>query len=125
MDSKYLDPETRQSNQTHIDEVMASHCLKLPAQELYHSAQRYRLLCVPVQDIGDLFIDEQLNERSFFTRVKHEDRSNSFTYPGAPYKLSETPWRIQNSAPKIGQHTEEVLEEWLHNHAGDVFTTDA
>ncbi|HCE76290.1 MAG TPA: hypothetical protein DEP04_06640 [Dehalococcoidia bacterium] len=125
MDSKYLDPETRQSNQTHIDEVMANHCLKLPAQELYHSAQRYRLLCVPVQDIGDLFIDEQLNERSFFTRVKHEDRSNSFTYPGAPYKLSETPWRIQNSAPKIGQHTEEVLEEWLHNHAGDVFTTDA
>ena len=92
---------------------MASHCLKLKAQELYHSAQSYRLLCVPVQNVNDLITDKQLKERDYFVDLKHDDRSESFTYPGAPYKLSKTPWKIKSPAPKIGQHTEEVLKEWL------------
>ena len=110
---KYLNPKTRQLSQLHINEVMASHCLKLKAQELYHSAQSYRLLCVPVQNVNDLITDKQLKERGYFVGLKHNDRSESFTYPGAPYKLSKTPWRIKRNAPKIGQHTEEVLREWL------------
>ena len=113
-DPKYLDPEIRQKNQNHINEVMAEHCSKLKAQELYHSAQSYRLLCVPVQNAADLIADKQLEERHFFKNVKHDDYSEDFIYPGAPYKLSETPWDIKNNSPKIGQHTKEVLDEWLN-----------
>ena len=109
-----MDPEIRQKNQNHINEVMAEHCSKLKAQELYHSAQSYRLLCVPVQNAADLIADRQLEERSFFKTVKHDDYSEDFIYPGAPYKLSETPWDIKNNSPKIGQHTKEVLDEWLN-----------
>ena len=113
-DPKYLDPEIRQKNQNHINEVMAEHCSKLKAQELYHSAQSYKLLCVPVQNAADLIADKQLEERNFFKTVKHDNCSEDFIYPGAPYKLSETPWDIKNNAPKIGQHTKEVLDEWLN-----------
>ena len=93
---------------------MSEHCSKLKAQELYHSAQAYKLLCVPVQNAADLVADKQLGERNFFKSVKHDDYPEYFIYPGAPYKLSETPWDIKSSAPKIGQHTEEVLDEWLN-----------
>ena len=31
------------------------------------------------------------------------------TVPGAPYKLSATPWAIRRPAPRLGEHTEEVL----------------
>jgi crotonobetainyl-CoA:carnitine CoA-transferase CaiB-like acyl-CoA transferase len=30
--------------------------------------------------------------------------------PGAPYRLSETPWRIQRPAPRLGEHNAEVYE---------------
>jgi benzylsuccinate CoA-transferase BbsE subunit len=29
--------------------------------------------------------------------------------PGAPYRLSATPWRLRAPAPTLGQHTDEVL----------------
>jgi crotonobetainyl-CoA:carnitine CoA-transferase CaiB-like acyl-CoA transferase len=28
--------------------------------------------------------------------------------PGAPYKLSRTPWRMQRRAPQLGEHNAEV-----------------
>jgi benzylsuccinate CoA-transferase BbsE subunit len=31
--------------------------------------------------------------------------------PGAPYRLSATPWEIRRPAPCLGQHTAEVLAE--------------
>ncbi|MCU1375517.1 MAG: CoA-transferase family, partial [Actinomycetia bacterium] len=30
-------------------------------------------------------------------------------YPGAPYKLSATPWRIGRPAPTVGEHNAELL----------------
>ncbi|MNT68468.1 Succinyl-CoA:(R)-benzylsuccinate CoA-transferase subunit BbsE [compost metagenome] len=29
--------------------------------------------------------------------------------PGAPYKLSETPWALRKRAPQLGEHTLDVL----------------
>ena len=31
--------------------------------------------------------------------------------PGAPYKMSATPWTLRRPAPTLGQHTAEVLAE--------------
>ena len=39
--------------------------------------------------------------------------ATALTYPGAPYLLSETPWRIRKPAPLIGEHNLEVFEEEL------------
>jgi len=33
------------------------------------------------------------------------------TMPGAPYKLSGTPWQLRTPAPTLGQHTADVLAE--------------
>jgi benzylsuccinate CoA-transferase BbsE subunit len=29
--------------------------------------------------------------------------------PGAPYKLSETPWALRKRAPRLGEHTRDIL----------------
>jgi len=39
--------------------------------------------------------------------------AGSLTYPGAPYKLSETPWEIRSPAPTLGQHNGAVLGKRL------------
>ncbi|WBL36202.1 CaiB/BaiF CoA-transferase family protein [Tepidiforma flava] len=43
-----------------------------------------------------------------WTRVTHEDLGESFIYPGAPFRLSVTPWMQRGRAPHIGEHNEEV-----------------
>ena len=29
-------------------------------------------------------------------------------YPGAPYKLSQSPWTLRHLAPQVGQHNREI-----------------
>ena len=112
-DPRFEDPEVRQSEQPRIDEVLAAHCAQHPAQQLYHSAQKFRLLCTPVQNVAELLDDEQLRDRGYFVEVDHPELGRTFTYPGAPYKLSETPWRLKRRAPLIGEDTFDVLSDWL------------
>jgi crotonobetainyl-CoA:carnitine CoA-transferase CaiB-like acyl-CoA transferase len=51
---------------------------------------------------------EHLKARGFFVEVAHPE-TGKLTQPGAPYKLSKTPWAIRSPAPTLGQHNDEVL----------------
>jgi crotonobetainyl-CoA:carnitine CoA-transferase CaiB-like acyl-CoA transferase len=112
-DPRFEDPDVRRAEQDRINEVTAEFTAQHTAQELYHSAQRLSLLCTPVQTVADLVKDEQLLDRGYFVDVEHPELDRSFTYPGAPYKLSETPWQLKSRAPLIGEHTFDVLTDWL------------
>jgi crotonobetainyl-CoA:carnitine CoA-transferase CaiB-like acyl-CoA transferase len=57
--------------------------------------------------------DEQLRDRGYFVEVEHPELDRTFTYPGAPYKLSETPWQLKSRAPLVGEHNLDVLNDWL------------
>ena len=112
-DPRFEDPEVRQAEQSRINEVLKAFCAQNTAQELYHTAQSFGLLCTPVQSVADLLEDEQLRDRGYFIDVKHPELDRTFTYPGAPYKLSETPWQVRRRAPLIGEDTFDVLSDWL------------
>jgi len=45
--------------------------------------------------------------REYFVEVDHPV-AGKLKYPGAPGKLSETPWEIERPAPLLGQHNEEI-----------------
>ncbi|MFC2000667.1 hypothetical protein ACFLXE_07965, partial [Chloroflexota bacterium] len=44
----------------------------------------------------------------YWEDIKHPDLGETITYPRAPLKIEETPWRIQRPAPLIGEQNEEV-----------------
>ena len=112
-DPRFEDPDVRRAEQERISEVLADFAAQHTAKELYHSAQRLKLLCTPVQTVADLVEDEQLRDRGYFVDVEHPELGKTIIYPGAPYMLSETPWRLKRRAPLIGEHSFEVLTDWL------------
>ena len=121
-DPKFENADVRVAAQERINQVMADFAAQHTRHELYHSAQKLRLLCTPVQTVADLLKDEQLDDREWFVDVEHPEIGETITYPGAPYKLSETPWQIRRRAPLIGEHTFEILGDWLglsHEEAGN------
>lgn len=79
--------------------------------ELYHEGQRRHIPIAPVSSPKDLLESRQLRSRDYFVEVAHRLRSEPLLMPGAPYKLSATPWRISHPAPALGEHTQEVLAE--------------
>ena len=61
----------------------------------------------PVVTTQELVESPQLNARGFFVEVDHP-ATGPLTYPGAPFKMSETPWQV-GRAPLLGEHNREVF----------------
>jgi crotonobetainyl-CoA:carnitine CoA-transferase CaiB-like acyl-CoA transferase len=76
--------------------------------ELYQAAQARRIPFAPVSTMGDLLRSEHLHARGFFATWS-QPGVGDFTVPGAPYHFSETPWRLRSPAPRLGEHTADVL----------------
>lgn len=71
-------------------------------------AQQRRIPIVPCNSAEDMYRSPHLAERGSFVEIEHP-KAGRFAYPGAPYRFSETPWRIHNPAPLLGEHNEEIL----------------
>ncbi|HJO24650.1 MAG: CoA transferase [Myxococcota bacterium] len=78
------------------------------AEDFYHEAQRRHLAVTPVNTATAVARDPHLAARGYFVAVEHPT-AGPLKQPGAPFRHSETPWRITRPAPGVGQHNEEIF----------------
>lgn len=78
--------------------------------ELYEMALARGLPGFPVNTIAEVVHSRQFAARRFFVEVEHPE-AGKLTQPGAPCRYQQTPWRIARPAPRLGEHTKEVLTE--------------
>jgi len=83
----------------------------LTCERAYAELQERRIPCSPVFDMAMLLRSAHLRAREFFVEVEHPD-AGRLLYPGAPFRFSRTPWRASRPAPRLGEHTQEVIREW-------------
>jgi crotonobetainyl-CoA:carnitine CoA-transferase CaiB-like acyl-CoA transferase len=84
---------------------------QVSAQEFFLGAQRAGLAVGAILSPEEAYEDEHFKARGFQVEVHHPEHGRSFRYPGAPYALQKGAWRIGRRAPRLGEHTEEVLRE--------------
>lgn len=63
-----------------------------------------------VKDLEEVFNDPHVRERKMILEVDDE-KLGRHQQLGMPIKLSDTPGSIRSSAPALGEHTEEILQE--------------
>ena len=71
----------------------------------------YKLLCIGVSDTRDLADSPQLAERDFYVTLGSGRRAQ--TMPGRWATASIPAFELHRPAPQVGEHTDEVLAEWL------------
>lgn len=76
---------------------------------LYETGQRFNVAVTPVSDGRDLLANPQLKYRGFWQTKFNDTLGADVTYPGAPYEFGEMHWRLGRNAPRLGEHTREVL----------------
>ena len=94
----------------HPDELSAillSYLMSHTRREIYETAQANHLAWGFVAFPGEMIEDEQLRARGYFQEIDHPVAGRQ-TYPGAPFKMSDTPW-IYGRAPLLGEHNEAVF----------------
>ncbi len=91
-------------------EAMKLIASRVTAYEFFLGCQRAGLPAGAIYAPEEAYEDEHFKARGFQVEVRHEDLGRTFRYPGAPYRLPASPWRISRRAPKLGEHTDEVLD---------------
>ncbi len=104
----------------HVEETMAAFCRTRQKEALVAEAQRRGSGWAPVFGPREIVESTQLAARDVWVRVVHEDIGESFIYPGAPFKLSATPWAQGARAPHIGEHNEQIYGALLGLEAADL-----
>jgi crotonobetainyl-CoA:carnitine CoA-transferase CaiB-like acyl-CoA transferase len=64
----------------------------------------------PVQTYAEVFADPQVTAREMVAEIAHPSAGTTRTL-GIPVKLSATPGELRRPAPRLGEHTAEVLED--------------
>ena len=62
----------------------------------------------PIYDVGQVYRDPHVLARGMLAEVEHPT-AGRIPQIGIPVKLSATPGRIARPAPRLGEHTDEVL----------------
>jgi crotonobetainyl-CoA:carnitine CoA-transferase CaiB-like acyl-CoA transferase len=108
-DRLFTRPGARMAEPEKFDEMVIPWTKERDKWEITKEAQQLKLAFAPILSPGELIEDEQLKAREFFAEVSHP-AMGEVTYPGAPAKLSETPWQA-GRPPLLGEHNEEIYGE--------------
>jgi CoA:oxalate CoA-transferase len=95
-----------------ITDVLRPRLMEKTAEELFHEGQSWRIPFCFIPTTEELLGFEQHKEREFFVAVDHP-QAGTVRQPGAPFKMSTTPWRIRCPAPLLGQHNKDVYGSYL------------
>jgi crotonobetainyl-CoA:carnitine CoA-transferase CaiB-like acyl-CoA transferase len=68
--------------------------------------------CSPINRLSDVFADPQVQARGNVIEMPHAS-GVTMKLVANPIRLSETPADYRLAPPLLGQHTDEVLEDWL------------
>ncbi len=90
-----------------VDALMAPWLMARDRGTIFAETRAQRIPAGPVNTMKDVVEDAHLRQRQYFVTVARDD-TGPLTYPGAPYRLSRTPWAIRRPAPRLGEHNEEV-----------------
>ncbi|GAC1317691.1 MAG: CoA transferase [Chloroflexota bacterium] len=79
--------------------------------ELYEKAVQLRLRLAPAATAKDIVESRQIQARGLLVPVTHPEIEATFLYPGAFAQFSATPIDTFRRAPRLGEHTREILAE--------------
>ncbi|MCP4753546.1 MAG: CoA transferase [Proteobacteria bacterium] len=77
-------------------------------EEIFRIGQKGNVPVAPAYTPEEVVNLEHLNARAYFIDIDHPEIGRT-RYPGAPYRFSETQWRIVRRAPLLGEHNEDIL----------------
>lgn len=89
-------------------------------QELFEGAIARAIQLAPVNELSDVASSPQLAARDYWVDVPHPQLDTALRFPGAPVRLSATPWLAPSAAPTPGEHNEDVYRELLDLSASEI-----
>jgi crotonobetainyl-CoA:carnitine CoA-transferase CaiB-like acyl-CoA transferase len=119
-DARYATLAGRQAHADALEREVAAWTGRLDAEDAMARCQAAGIPAGVVQDARDLVEgDPQLRARGFYQPVAHP-AAGTFLHEGVVPRLADTPGAIWHAAPRLGEHTRDVLRDWLGLGEGEM-----
>ncbi len=109
-DPRFQAMGTRLSNYPELVGILGAEVRKWPSGEFVARAREEGATFGPVNDVEAFLEDPQVQHRGT-VRVMQDDRWGPVRYLAPPWNFSHTPASIERHAPRLAEHSDEVLRE--------------
>ena len=110
---KFFDDESRLANRDELNVIISKILIEHDSDHWINKLNKVGVPCGPVNDIAQMFGDEQVKELNLVRKVQHK-RFGELDVVRQPLNFSDfaQPKQLEHPAPDLGQHTEEILIEF-------------
>ena len=109
-DSRFNTVEARSQNAAELVEIFDRKFAEKTRDEWLSLLEKAACIATPIQTPMEVVKDPQAQANDYMIRVDHPEEGPT-NMTGFPWDFSDTPASYRRPAPKLGQHTEEILKE--------------
>jgi formyl-CoA transferase len=107
---EFADNESRVRHHDELATLIEAITVREPRAHWLALLEKNEIPCGPINDYAQVFADPQVVAREMVVEVEHPTLGRIRTL-GSPIKMSATPLDVGRRAPRLGEHTDEVLTE--------------
>lgn len=93
-----------------VDALITPWLLQHTRAELLKLAEKHGFPLAPLRNMSEVVASPQFAHREFFRQIPHAGRE-AITVPGVPWKTAGQPEAGPGRAPRLGEHTKQILAE--------------
>ena len=117
---QYPDLASQRKNKPFLQELFRQNFATNSSEYWLDRLESQDLLCAPVRTLGEALADPQTAINEMLVDIEHPVLGD-ITLVGSPVHLSDAPLEIRHAPPKLGQHTDEIIQEFgLNNNKGKI-----
>src|SRR2546421_4457381 len=109
-DARFATNPQRVGNRHELIPILQELFLKRETDDWLTELRATGIPCVPINTIGQVFKDEQVQARGFVWECEHPT-AGPIKLSGSPMHLSETPARLYKAPPLLGEDNEKYLKD--------------
>jgi crotonobetainyl-CoA:carnitine CoA-transferase CaiB-like acyl-CoA transferase len=111
-DSRYATNLSRIANRSEVNRMVSDWTSGMGRDEVLQRCSEAEVPCGPVYGIDEIFDDPHYAARGNILHV-NDERVGDLAIPNVVPTLTVTPGRVQTLGPRLGSHTDEILETVL------------
>ena len=111
-DSRFLDNDARMEHVEELEEIICDWTKTQTATALLECLEAIGVPSARVASVSELVDDAHLAHRGQILNMEHPKAGN-VPMQGFSVQFGDSPMRLRNAPPMLGEHTDEVLREWL------------
>jgi len=111
-DPLLIDNAARAQNLDYLERMLTERFRTQPAAHWLVRLAAAGIPSAPIRSIADVVHDPQLAARGMLHRM-HCGKEGGFLSTGSPLRMDGAPLPLSDRAPQLGEHTQQVLQEWF------------